>query len=63
MDKYKLTFGIEPSEKYEKAKQDLIQALLSLQELSDEEHKIMAEEIFGAAQVAVAMDIFNKYFR
>ena len=63
MDKYKLTFGIEPTEKYEKAKQDLIQALISLRELSDEERKVMAEEIFGTAQVAVAMDIFNKYFR
>ena len=43
MDKYKLTFGIEPTDKYEKAKQDLIQALHSLEELSTEErHELPA---------------------
>ena len=61
MDKYKLTFGIEPTDKYKKAKQDLIQALRSLQELSPQEQRVLAEEMFGIAQVAVAMDMFNKY--
>lgn len=61
MDKYKLTFGIEPTDKYNKAKQDLIQALKSLQELSPQEQRVLAEEMFGIAQVAVAVDIFNKY--
>ena len=61
MDKYKLTFGVEPTDKYNKAKQDLIQALSSLQELSPQEQKVLAEEMFGIAQVAVAMDMFNKY--
>lgn len=61
MDKYKLTFGIEPTDKYNKAKQDLIQALKSLQELSPQEQRVLAEEMFGIAQVAVAMDMFNKY--
>ena len=61
MDKYKLTFGIEPTDKYNKAKQDLIQALKSLQELSPQERRVLAEEMFGIAQVAVAVDVFNKY--
>lgn len=61
MDKYKLTFGVEPTDKYNKAKQDLIQALTSLQELSTEERHVLTEEVFGVAQVAVAVDIFNKY--
>ena len=61
MDKYKLTFGIEPTDKYNKAKQDLIQALKSLQELSPQEQRVLAEEMFGIAQVAVAVDVFNKY--
>ena len=61
MDKYNLTFGIEPTDKYNKAKQDLIQALKSLQELSPQEQRVLAEEMFGIAQVAVAMDMFNKY--
>lgn len=61
MDKYKLTFGIEPTDKYEKAKQDLIQALHSLQELSPQEQRVLTEELFGAAQVAIAINMFNKY--
>lgn len=61
MDKYKLTFGVEPTDKYNKAKQDLIQALKSLQELSPQEQKVLAEEMFGIARVAVAVDMFNKY--
>ena len=48
-------------DKYEKAKQDLIQALHSLEELSTEERHVLTEEVFGVAQVAVAVDIFNKY--
>ena len=40
MDKYKLTLGIEPTDKYNKAKQDLIQALSSLQELSPQEQRV-----------------------
>lgn len=63
MDKYKLTFGIEPTDKYEKAKQDLIQALHALEELSNEERHVLIEELFGAAQVAIAVDMFNKYLR
>ena len=61
MDKYKLTFGIEPTDKYEKAKQDLIQALRSVGELSNEERQVLLEELFGATQVAIAVDMFNKY--
>ena len=61
MDKYKLTFGIEPTDKYEKAKQDLIQALRALEELSNEERQVLIEELFGATQVAIAVDMFNKY--
>lgn len=61
MDKYKLTFGVEPTDKYNKAKQDLIQALTSLQELSLQEQRVLIEELFGATQVAIAVDIFNKY--
>lgn len=61
MDKYKLTFGIEPTDKYNKAKQDLIQALKSLQELSPQEQRVLIEELFGAAQVAIAINMFNKY--
>lgn len=62
MDKYKLTFGIEPTNKYLKAKQDLLQAWKSIRELSPEEQRVLAEEFFGAARVAIAVDMFGEYF-
>ena len=62
MDNYKLTFGIEPTDTYEKAKQDLLQAWKSIRELSPEEQRVLAEEFFGAAQVAAAVEMFGKCF-
>ena len=34
MEEYKLTLGMEPTDDYKKAKQDLIQAMRSIQKLS-----------------------------
>ena len=60
MDKLKLTVGAEPTDKYEKAKLDLFQAWKSIRELSPEEQRVLAEEFFGAAQVAAAVEMFGK---
>ena len=62
MDDYKLTLGVDTTDKYEKAKQDLIQAMKSMSELSDNERQMLAEDLFGAARVAVAVEMFSKYF-
>lgn len=63
MDKYRLTFGVEPTDKYKKAQYDLIQALHSLRELSLQEQRILAEEVFGAVNVAFAIELFQKSIR
>ena len=60
MDKLKWTVSVEPKNKYEKAKQDLFQAWKSIRELSPEEQRVLAEEFFGAARVAVAVEMFGK---
>ncbi|MBE6682397.1 MAG: hypothetical protein E7600_08975 [Ruminococcaceae bacterium] len=62
MDKLKLTVDVEPKNKYEKAKQDLLKAWKSIRELSPEEQRVLAEEFFDAAQVAAAVEMFGKRF-
>ncbi len=62
MGDYKITLGIEPTAEYKKAKQDIIQALFSVQKLSPQQQKDLATELFGAAKVAFAMQIFDQYF-
>lgn len=54
MENHKLTIGIEPTEKYLKAKQDLLQAFKSYSELTPMEKECLAKEIWGAAQVEMA---------
>ena len=49
MEEYKLTLGMEPTDDYKKAKQDLIQAMRSIQKLSPQQQQMLAEELFGAA--------------
>lgn len=62
MGDYKITLGIEPTAEYKKAKQDIIQALISVQKLSPQQQKDLATELFGAAKVSFAMQIFDQYF-
>ena len=62
MDKYKLTFGVEPTDKYKKAKQDLVQALKSYSELLPQEKECLLRELFDSALIAEAENVFNKYW-
>lgn len=63
MDNYRLSVGIEPTDKYKKAKQDLLQALKSYEDLTSHEQERLMNEFFGAANVAVICDMLNRYFR
>ena len=58
MEEYKLTLGMEPTDDYKKAKQDLIQAMRSIQKLSPQQ-----QELFGAANVMVLSQILRQYLR
>lgn len=62
MNNLKLTLGIEPTDKYEKAKMDLIQARKSFFELTQQEQRMLAEELVGAANVAALQNIFLHAF-
>lgn len=60
MDNYRVTVGIEPTNDYDKAKQDIMQALASVRKLPPQQQQRLAEELFGAANVAALLTIFNQ---
>lgn len=60
MDRFKPIIGIEPTNKYDKAKQDLIQAMNSIQELSQQEQQKLFIELFGVTRVAAALSLINR---
>lgn len=41
MEEYKLTLEMEPTDDYKKAKQDLIQAMRSIQKLSPQQQQML----------------------
>lgn len=61
MDGFKPTIGIEPTNKYDKAKQDLIQAVNSIRELTQQEQQMLFTDLFGAAGIAALLNLFNRY--
>ena len=61
MDNYKPTLGTEPTDKYEKAKQDLLQALKSYGELTSQEKECLMQEFFGVANVATVCNMLKQY--
>ena len=48
MNEYKPTVGIEPTDKYEKAKQDLLQAKQSFSKLNAQEQQKLIYDLFEA---------------
>lgn len=63
MEEYKLTLEMEPTDDYKKAKQDLIQAMRSIQKLSPQQQQMLEEELFEAANVMVLSQILRQYLR
>ena len=62
MDSYRVTVGVEPTNDYDKAKQDVIQAMTSVRKLPIHQQRKLAEELVGSANVAVLLNIFNQTF-
>ena len=60
MNQYKPTIGIEPTDPYEKAKQDLITALKSFGMLSAIQQETLAKELFGAASVNAILNLIQQ---
>ena len=61
MDEYKITMNIEPTNDYMKAKQDVLQAMDSVQKLSPMERQTLAREIFRTAQFMTLWQMFGQY--
>lgn len=62
MDNLKLTLGIEPTDKYKKARMDLIQARKSFFELTQQEQQMLSKEFVGTENVVILLNIFNQAF-
>lgn len=58
MENYKLSVGFEPTDKYQKAKQDLLQAINSFRELDDTHKRRLLNDFFGAEKVAFMQELF-----
>ena len=60
MDKIKIVPDIEPTDPYEKAKADILKAKMSLSQLTPNQQKALAEELFGVAYVETVLKVlFN----
>jgi hypothetical protein len=59
MDNYEFKIGVEPTDKYEKAKKDLLQALKSFGELVPIQKEYLIKEILGATNVEILCNILN----
>lgn len=62
MDNYRMTVGIEPTNDYEKAKQDVMHAMVSVRKLPPQQQRMLAEEMVGTVNVAALMNIFLQNF-
>jgi len=62
MENYKIKPTIEPTNKYKKAKMDLLQAMMSIGELSPQEREQLATELFGVEKVAAVCNLMQRYW-
>lgn len=60
MTNFKPTFGIDPTDDYDKARKDLMQAAISVRKLSAQQQQQLATELFGAANVAALLRLFRQ---
>lgn len=60
MTNFEPTFGIDPTDDYDKAKKDLMQAAISIQKLPAQQQQQLAMELFGAANVVALLKLFNQ---
>lgn len=63
MEDYRLTVGIDPTDKYAKARKDLLQALRSVRQLTSDQQQALVVEFFGAEKAATAFRAFQQLFR
>lgn len=59
----KSTIDFEHTDSYQKAKKDVITALFSVKSLPEEQQRRLAEELFGAANVAAVINMTRDRFK
>ena len=59
MNKVKAKIDFDPTDKYLKAKKDLIQAMVSINELTPIQQENLVREFVGAEGVAVLINFMN----
>lgn len=62
MQDYRITVGIDPTSNYQKAKNDLIEALQSFSKLSYEEKEQLCREFMGAEAFAAFCQVAQQLF-
>lgn len=62
MDNYRITIRVEPTNDYDKAKQDSMQAMISIRKLPLHQQQMLAEEFVGMEKVSVLQNIFHQAF-
>ena len=55
----KPTIGVEPTDPYEKAKQDILTAIDSVRVLPPEQQEMLARELFQAVDVSAALRLMQ----
>jgi len=57
MNDYKINLSVEPTNDYDKAKMDIIQAMNSIQKLSPQQREQLARELFGVEKAEMVWQL------
>ncbi len=60
MNQYRPTIGIEPIDKYEKAKQDVLKARDSVMALLPAQQERLAKELFGVENYGAVVNLMQR---
>ena len=63
MEDYKITVDVDPEDQYIKAKKDLLEAMDSFQQLTQQERERLITELLGVAAVNEVRRIMNQSTR
>lgn len=63
MNDFQTTVDFKPTSDYDKARQDVLKAISSIEKLSPYQQQSLAEELVGAANMAMLLDLFKKIYR
>lgn len=63
MNDYKINLSVEPTNDYDKAKMDIIQAMNSIQKLSPQQREQLARELFGVERIELIRQVLSAISR